>query len=52
MYFTKAADMKKFTEQKKSYKSCITTYTTICYYVLLLLMKAVLVANEATDSRS
>jgi len=49
MYFTKRADMIKLTEQKHTCNSCITTYTTICYYVLLLLTKAVLVANEAVD---
>jgi hypothetical protein len=41
--------MTKFTGQKRIYNSYITTYTTVCYYVLLLLTKAVLVANEAVD---
>jgi len=41
--------MTKLTRQKHICNSCITTYTIICYYLLLLLRKAVLVANEAVD---
>jgi hypothetical protein len=42
--------MTKFTGQKHIYNSYITTYTTIRYYVLLVLTKAVLVDNEAADA--
>jgi hypothetical protein len=41
--------MIKFTGQKHTYNSYITNYTTICYYVLLLFTKAVLISNEAVD---
>jgi len=41
--------MTKFTGQKHTYNSYITNYTTICYYVLLLHTKAVLVSSEAVD---
>jgi len=41
--------MHKLAVQKHTFNLCTTTYTTICYYVLLLLGKVVLVANEAVD---
>jgi hypothetical protein len=41
--------MTKFTGQKHTDNSYSTVYATICYYVLMLLTKAVLVANEADE---
>ena len=45
--FTKGGDMNKFAGKKHTYNSYVTTYTTMCYDVLLLLTKAALVANGA-----